>query len=99
MESERVHAVSQRGWREETKHDNRHLQDGDPFEEGPPTQGIGDHMNGGGAGASVDEGPEIMLGFKHLGLSTVDPPRNILSNVTGFVVKGECLVCTLLYLS
>lgn len=39
--------------------------------------------------AQDDYAPDIMLGFKRLGLTAVDPPRSILSNVTGFVVKGK----------
>ncbi|CAM9703142.1 unnamed protein product, partial [Choristocarpus tenellus] len=29
-----------------------------------------------------------MMGFKHLSLSTVTPPKHLISNVSGFVVKG-----------
>lgn len=48
-----------------------------------------------GGGSGEDNGPrspptgdDIMLGFRSLSLSAVDPPRHILANVTGFVVKG-----------
>lgn len=34
-------------------------------------------------------GENIMLGFRSLSLSAVDPPRHIIANVTGFVVKGK----------
>lgn len=33
--------------------------------------------------------PSTMLGFKRLSLTAMDPPRSILSNVTGFVTRGE----------
>lgn len=31
---------------------------------------------------------DIMLGFQNLSISSVDPPKHIISNVSGFVVKG-----------
>lgn len=30
----------------------------------------------------------IMLGFQNLSISSVDPPKHITANVSGFVVKG-----------
>lgn len=39
-----------------------------------------------GGGGGVDN---IMLGFQNLSMSSVDPPKHIVANVSGFVVRGE----------
>lgn len=52
------------------------------------SSGTSEMGNGDKEEAGTSDG-EIMLGFKSLSLSAVDPPRHIIANVTGFVVKGE----------
>lgn len=44
----------------------------------------------GGGIATPDGGIDnIMLGFQNLSMSSVDPPKHIVANVSGFVVRGE----------
>lgn len=45
--------------------------------------------NGAGGGGGIDN---IMLGFQNLSMSSVDPPKHIVANVSGFVVRGEMIV-------
>lgn len=44
-------------------------------------------VEGGGEGGLGDD--NIMLGFQNLSISCVDPPKHIVANVSGFVVKGR----------
>lgn len=48
-------------------------------------------VEGGGGVATPDGGgvDNIMLGFQNLSMSSVDPPKHIVANVSGFVVRGE----------
>lgn len=50
---------------------------------------------GGGGGSASSGSDDIMLGFQNLSMSSVDPPKHIIANVSGFVVKGESFVKTL----
>lgn len=54
-----------------------------------------DDVEGGGGGVATPTGgggggiDNIMLGFQNLSMSSVDPPKHIVANVSGFVVRGE----------
>lgn len=47
---------------------------------------IDEEVGSGSAGLGNDD---IMLGFQNISMSSVDPPKHIIANVTGFVLKGE----------
>lgn len=51
------------------------------------TRGSIDVEGGEGGGGPGED--NIMLGFQNLSISCVDPPKHIVANVSGFVVKGE----------
>lgn len=40
-----------------------------------------------------DHDDDIMLGFQNLSMSSVDPPKHIVDNVTGYVIQGELALC------
>lgn len=54
--------------------------------ERPSDRSIDEEVGGGSTSLGSDD---IMLGFQNLSMSSVDPPKHIIANVTGFVVKGE----------
>lgn len=63
---------------------------------GPAPDGMAVDVEGGGGRTTstpdaYDAGAvdNIMLGFQNLSMSSVDPPKHIVANVSGFVVRGD----------
>lgn len=63
---------------------------------GPAPDGMAaDDVEGGGGISSTPDAYDsggidnVMLGFQNLSMSSVDPPKHIVANVSGFVVRGD----------